>query len=124
MVFFQGTPPKWSWFRKKLGVDELFDQVKWRSVFEKSHGGTEWKRNQPLDGSKPTVDFGVGAPPTLVCFSGDWNVHWGLTDLDFEPWPNRMGLIQGSPTIRRGWSKRPAASWYRVPYLQDWKPMF
>ena len=21
--------------------------------------------------------FGVGAPPILVCFSGDWDVHWG-----------------------------------------------
>ena len=20
---------------------------------------------------------GVGAPPILVCFSGDWDVHWG-----------------------------------------------
>ena len=20
-------------------------------------------------------------------FSGDWDVHWGLTDLDFDPWP-------------------------------------
>ena len=21
--------------------------------------------------------FGIGAPPILVCFSGDWDVHWG-----------------------------------------------
>ena len=21
--------------------------------------------------------FGVGAPPIIVCFSGDWDVHWG-----------------------------------------------
>ena len=31
--------------------------------------------------------FGVGAPPVLVYFSGDWDVHWGLADLDFDPWP-------------------------------------
>ena len=23
--------------------------------------------------------FGVGAPPILVYFSGDWDVHWGVT---------------------------------------------
>ena len=29
-------------------------------------------------GSKPFWHhFGVGAPPILVCFSGDWDVHWG-----------------------------------------------
>ena len=27
--------------------------------------------------------FGVGAPPTLVYFSGDWDVQWG----GFDPWP-------------------------------------
>ena len=26
--------------------------------------------------SKPMVPFGVGAPPILVYFSGDWDVHW------------------------------------------------
>ena len=30
--------------------------------------------------------FGVGAPPILVSFSGDWDVHWGY-DLGFDPWP-------------------------------------
>ena len=29
--------------------------------------------------------LGVGAPPILVYFSGDWDVHWGVRDLD--PWP-------------------------------------
>ena len=28
-------------------------------------------------GSKPMVPFGVGAPPILVYFSGDWDVHRG-----------------------------------------------
>ena len=30
--------------------------------------------------------FGVGAPPIVVFFSGDWDVHWG-NNLDFDPWP-------------------------------------
>ena len=34
--------------------------------------------------------FGVGAPPILVYFSGDWDVHWGY-DLDFDPWPHLLG---------------------------------
>ena len=29
---------------------------------------------------------GVGAPPILVYFSGDWDVYRGY-DLDFDPWP-------------------------------------
>ena len=32
--------------------------------------------------------FGVGAPPILFYFRGDW----GLTDLDFDPWP-LFGLV-------------------------------
>ena len=36
-------------------------------------------------GSKPMVPFGVGAPPILVYFSGDWDVDWGY-DLDFDRW--------------------------------------
>ena len=30
--------------------------------------------------------FGIGAPPILVYFGGDWDVHWGY-DLGFHPWP-------------------------------------
>ena len=31
-----------------------------------------------MAGSKPLGShFGVGAPPILVYFSGDWDVHWG-----------------------------------------------
>ena len=37
-----------------------------------------WVKNQ-------WYHFGVGAPPILVYFSGDWDVHWGY-NLDFEPW--------------------------------------
>ena len=35
---------------------------------------------------KLDLHFGVGAPPILVDFSGDWDVHWGC-DLNFDPWP-------------------------------------
>ena len=38
-------------------------------------------RVQKVGGWDP---FGVGAPPILVYFSGDWDVHWGY-DLDFDP---------------------------------------
>ena len=30
--------------------------------------------------------LGVGAPPVLVYFGGDWDVHSGY-DLNFHPWP-------------------------------------
>ena len=36
---------------------------------------------------KQWYHFGVGAPPILVYFSWDWDVHWGY-DLDFDPWPD------------------------------------
>ena len=29
-------------------------------------------------GQKQWYHFGVGAPPILVYFSGDWDVHWGV----------------------------------------------
>ena len=38
-------------------------------------------------GQNQGYHFGVSAPPILVYFSGDWDVHWGY-DLDFDPWPN------------------------------------
>ena len=28
-------------------------------------------------GQNQWYHFGVGAPPMLVYFSGDWDVHWG-----------------------------------------------
>ena len=34
-------------------------------------------RPTPGSVSKPMVPFAVGAPPILVYFSGDWDVHWG-----------------------------------------------
>ena len=32
------------------------------------------------------TNVGVDAPPILVYFSGDWDVHRGY-DMDFDPWP-------------------------------------
>ena len=37
-------------------------------------------------GQNQSCHFGVGAPPILVYFSRDWDVHWGY-DLDFGPRP-------------------------------------
>ena len=37
-------------------------------------------------GQNQWYHFGVGAPPILVYFSGDGDVHWG-DDTDFDPWP-------------------------------------
>ena len=39
--------------------------------------------------------FGVGVPPILVFFSGDWDVHWGY-DLDLDPWPYVPGCDKSS----------------------------
>ena len=41
-------------------------------------------------------------------FSGDWDVHWGLTDLSFDPWPyvgGVAGLLWG------GISRTAAYTW-------------
>ena len=32
-------------------------------------------------GQNPWDRFGVAAPPILVYFSGDWDVHWGIAGL-------------------------------------------
>ena len=39
-------------------------------------------------GQNQWYHFGVCAPPILVYFSWDWDVHWGY-DLDFDPQPHR-----------------------------------
>ena len=46
--------------------------------------------------------FGIGAPPILVYFSWDWDVHWGYGVLThsqliscFEPWLLRRSRLQG-----------------------------
>ena len=40
-------------------------------------------------GQNQWYHFKVGAPPILVYFSGNWDVHWGY-DLDFDPWPGHF----------------------------------
>ena len=49
-------------------------------------------------GSKPMVPFWVGAPPILVYFSGDWDVHW--YDLGFDPWPDGSFLVGRVPLLK------------------------
>ena len=47
-------------------------------------------------GQNQCYHFGVGAPPMLVYFSGDWDVHWGPTGAHFSPTISSMvfGLSQ------------------------------
>ena len=37
-------------------------------------------------GENQWYHFGVGAPPILVDFSGDWDVHWGYELLTHAIW--------------------------------------
>ena len=73
--------------RRRLGFEFERDKRKWSSIMQHvgvvPHGC----------GSKPMVShFGVGAPPTLVYFGGEWDVHWGYGLLThghiclFEDW--------------------------------------
>ena len=43
--------------------------------------------------------FGVGAPPILVYFSGDWEVHWGYRLLTH----GRIGNQRTTPKSRGKW---------------------
>ena len=54
-------------------------------------------QSQMAVGQNQWYHSGVGAPPILVYFSGDWDVHWGY-DLDFDPWPNVANV--GFPFFR------------------------
>ena len=52
-----------------------------------------WDHSSKMDlgfhvavGQNQWYHFGVGAPPVLVYFSEDWDVHWGY-DLEFDPLP-------------------------------------
>ena len=40
-------------------------------------GGVEEHWSDLAVGQNPWYQFGVGASPILVYFSGDWDVHWG-----------------------------------------------
>ena len=50
-------------------------------------------------GQNQWYHFGVGAAPILVCFRGDWDVHWEVQD--FDPWPGgklqAFGWLVSSP---------------------------
>ena len=48
--------------------------LKWRINGHMAVGQNQW------------YHFGVGVPPILVYFSGDWDVHWGY-DWGFDPQP-------------------------------------
>ena len=64
-------------------------------------------------GSKPMVPAWVGAPPILVYFSGDWDVHWGYGTLTHGPLTkarsNRIrNQATGSPGAARNQLHTPA----------------
>ena len=61
-------------------------------------GGPELKHVSQADGNLAVGQnqwyyFGIGAPPILVYFSGDWDVHWGY-NLAFDPWPFDCTLVE------------------------------
>ena len=76
-------------------------------------------------GQNQWYHFGVGAPPILVYFSGDWDVHWGtiwiltrahmfVTDSGYRPsWRCPITAAQAGPCSTRlrfasgPWVKRP-----------------
>ena len=43
---------------------------------------------------------GIGAPPILVYFSGDWDVHWGYGVLTHDPWPHHAVVTRSLQFIR------------------------
>ena len=49
-------------------------------------------------GQNQWYHFGVGAPPILVYFSGDWDVHWGYGILTWPYFPVfSTGPLNGKP---------------------------
>ena len=42
-------------------------------------GWSCWEARYAAVGQNQWYHLGVGAPPILVYFSWDWDVHWGLT---------------------------------------------
>ena len=42
-----------------------------------THSCNSWKNSEVAVGQNQWYHFGVGPPPILVYFSGDWDVHWG-----------------------------------------------
>ena len=74
-----------------------------------------WKRSpRGAYGQNARYHIEVGAPPILVYFSGDWDVHWGLTEVLTHGHmvcrvPHRpRGSMQAWTRLRR---PAPVASW-------------
>ena len=70
-----------SWTRGGFWLQAAWQTADWMHLV----GG--WGYGEMAVGQNPWCHFGVGAPPILVYFNGDWDVHWKY-DLDFAPWPN------------------------------------
>ena len=49
------------------------------------------KMLQMAVGQNQWYHFGVGAPPIIVYFSGDWDVHWGYGILTHGQIPTKRG---------------------------------
>ena len=56
--------------------------------FEPSLGFPNCRFRYLAVGQNQRYHFGVGAPPSLVYFSGDWDVHWGVRAFDPLPFRN------------------------------------
>ena len=50
--------------------------------------------------------IGIGAPPILVHFSGDWDVHWGYGVLTLRPVDNRSATRHKLGDVVLGGSKK------------------
>ena len=63
-------------------------------VWERS--ASAWQTNLAV-GQNQWYHFGVGAPPILVYFSGDWDVHWGYGILTYGhlAWEAPERLLSG-----------------------------
>ena len=77
------------------------------AVWQRVAGGYYQLGTMLAVGQNQWCHFGVGAPPILVYFSRDWDVHWVQ---DFDPWPyvyaNSRGLKAeniGAENIGSAW---------------------
>ena len=59
--------------------------VSWLGAGAPAQGWSQWSPKPVGHGSKMMVPFGIGAPPTLVYFSGDRDVHSGVRGFDPRP---------------------------------------
>ena len=52
-------------------------QTRYLGVMVMDPLGTDKCQDEVAVGQNQWYHFGIGAPPILVYFSGDWDVHWG-----------------------------------------------